>query len=94
MECFASVQKTRLIFQLVSFGAILAWIVFGTYKHSPQDLAFSRRDLSGEKVGMKHLLSLSEDDTSLGEENCELLFENGSRIDNGDTEVCTLLHVL
>ena len=42
---------------------------------------------------MKHLLSLTQDDISLLEENCELLFENGSKINTEDTEVCVYVLV-
>ena len=82
MECYLPVRRTRLVFQVVCFGSILVWIVFGTYMHSPRNLGLTK-----SRGGMKHLLSLSEINDLSGEDSCDLLFENGTKINIKDTEV-------
>ncbi len=74
------------MFQLVSFGAILIWIVFGTYRHSLMDQATSTREallVEETRGGMRHLLSVGEED----ECQPDLLYKNGTVINKDEAEV-------
>lgn len=60
MECFLSPRRTRTVFQCVSFGAILAWILLGSYMR-PEEKAETATLGVGEDRGWstRHLLSTS-----------------------------------
>lgn len=88
MECFLNPWRTRTFFKCLSFGAILLWILCGSYvRHEPVG-ATIHADREGE-LG-RHLLSTSEKQLEVGGANfeCEDLYysKSGKSVQSVDKE--------
>lgn len=88
------VRQTRLVFSVISFGAILLWIMFGSYtvpEHSKSAVGTKEDQLlewRRELGGMRHVLSASPEPLGLfSDDKCDMSFKNGTRINTDDAEV-------
>ena len=61
MECFLNPWRTRTIFKCVSFGAILLWIVCGSYVRHESGAAVDPGGAMQAGVLGRHLLSTPEE---------------------------------
>lgn len=87
MECFFSLRHTRLLFQCVSFGAILLWIVLAPYTYL-NDRDLNRVENGGRSDGSsRHLLALSGGDVESKCDELALEKESGELVNLNDDQV-------
>lgn len=76
MECFLNPWRTRTILKCVSFGAVLLWIVCGSYVRQESGTAVESGGAVHGVFG-RHLLSVSEELPS--KVDCEDMFYSKSK---------------